>query len=85
MEKDINNEFSQLQLVGGFDHPYLINKENKINHIATVRSPLTDLTLDVYSTEDVVVFYAGNLLATLRLQAELKATNTLLSSWNSGP
>lgn len=58
--KDINNEFSQLQLAGGFDHPYLINKENKINHIATVRSPLTDLILDVYSTEDVVVFYAGN-------------------------
>lgn len=58
--KDLNQDFKQLHIAGGFDHPYLLNKENKINHVATLRSPLTGLTLDIHSTEDVVVFYAGN-------------------------
>jgi aldose 1-epimerase len=60
--KDINNDFDQLKIAGGFDHPYLVNKTDKINHIATASSPLTGIKLDIYSTEDVVVFYAGNMM-----------------------
>lgn len=60
--RDINADFDQLKIAGGFDHPYLVNKESEINHVATLRSPLSGLCLDVYSTEDVVVFYAGNMI-----------------------
>ncbi|MGB4695769.1 MAG: aldose epimerase family protein [Bacilli bacterium] len=60
--QEINADFEQLKIAGGFDHPYLVNRAGEMSHVATLRSPLTGLSLEVHSTEDVVVFYAGNMI-----------------------
>lgn len=58
--RDINIQHEQLSISGGYDHPYLINKKGYINHVATLKSPETNLTLEVFSDQDVVVLYTGN-------------------------
>jgi aldose 1-epimerase len=61
--KDADADFEQMELAGGFDFPYLIRKESDFNHVARVKSLRTNLVLDVFSTEDAVVFYAGNMIS----------------------
>ncbi|MDD4000482.1 MAG: galactose mutarotase [Bacilli bacterium] len=68
--KDINADFEQLEIAGGFDHAYLIRKKAQMNHVATLKSPLTKLSLDIHSTEDVVVFYAGNSISSKVLTSD---------------
>lgn len=60
--RDIDADFEQLRIAGGFDHPYLVNKAGELTHVATLRSPLTGLVLEVHSDADAVVFYAGNMM-----------------------
>jgi len=43
----------------GYDLPYLINKTEDLTHVAKVYSPQSGLVLDVFSDQEVVVFYAG--------------------------
>lgn len=59
---DINSEFDQIKFANGFDHPYLINKKNVVNHVATLKSLESGLILDVYSDQDCIVFYSGNFI-----------------------
>jgi aldose 1-epimerase len=58
--KDMNANFEQLKITRGFDHPFLVKKESDFNKVATLKSKESNLILDVFSTEDVLVFYAGN-------------------------
>ncbi|MDF2699637.1 MAG: aldose 1-epimerase [Haloplasmataceae bacterium] len=59
---DINQDFEQIKITGGFDHPFLITKLDGITHAATVISEDTHLRLDVYSDQDVIVCYTGNFM-----------------------
>ncbi|NLD27080.1 MAG: galactose mutarotase [Acholeplasmataceae bacterium] len=63
ISRDADVDFEQLELAGGFDHPFLIRKTEDFNHVARVKSHHTNLVLDVFSTEDAVVFYAGNMIS----------------------
>jgi len=69
--KDINLEDPQLKLGNGYDHPFLINKKEAINHVAELRCD--QLTLNVYSDQDAVIFYSGNFLdSTVFIQDNIK-------------
>jgi aldose 1-epimerase len=59
---DMHADFNQMTLAKGFDHPYLINKTSIINHVATLYSPESNLSLEIYSDQDVVVLYTGNFI-----------------------
>lgn len=62
--KDICEKNKQLIIANGYDHPYLINKSEDINFVALLSNE--DLKLEIYSTQDAVVFYAGNFLDKFR-------------------
>lgn len=61
---DINKDFHQLQIAGGFDHPFLLNKSknNGLEWVAKLSSIESNLALDIYSTQEAVVFYSGNMM-----------------------
>ena len=55
---------AQIQMAGGFDHFYLLNKAMKYPAIAaSVASPATGIRLKFYSSRPGVQFYTGNSLA----------------------
>ena len=60
----INNyEFEQLKNGNGYDHNWVLNTEGDITKVAaTLESPKTGITLDVYTTEPGIQFYSGNFL-----------------------
>lgn len=57
--QDIFEKHPQLIYGKGYDLPFIVNKQDKINHVASVFSPESNLILDILSDQDVVVFYAG--------------------------
>lgn len=59
---DIDQDFKQLRIANGYDHPFIVNKMGHINHVATLHSNETKITLDVYSDQEVVVLYTGNFI-----------------------
>ncbi|NCB02746.1 MAG: galactose mutarotase [Spirochaetia bacterium] len=54
----------KIQSTGGFDHAYIIDREEKENSslilCAQVQEPMSGRTLDVFTTYPVILFYTGN-------------------------
>lgn len=61
--KEINADFEQLHFTGGYDHCYVINKKQKgIEKIAILSDDYSDRTMEVYTDNIGVQFYAGNFI-----------------------
>ncbi len=61
--EDINTENRQLKYGGGYDHCWVINRENKkINFVASVYESNSGRLLEIFSSEPGVQFYTGNFL-----------------------
>ncbi len=59
--KSIGSRFAQVE--GGYDHCYVINKENdELGLTAKVYEPESGRLMEVYTTEPGVQFYTGNFL-----------------------
>lgn len=60
--KDIDSDFEQLRLANGYDHCYILDKEQRgcYEFCASVRSEKSGRQLDVYSTKPAMQFYSGN-------------------------
>lgn len=57
----INEDFEQLIFGKGYDHTYVLNKEeNEISFCARCISPKTGIVMDTYTTEPGVQLYTGN-------------------------
>jgi aldose 1-epimerase len=58
----INDDFEQLAFGKGYDHTYLLNKEEEgeLSFCARCASPKTGIVMDVYTTEPGVQLYTGN-------------------------
>lgn len=57
----INDKYEQLQLFGGFDHNFIIRRDNTdIQYVAQVFSPRSQIRLTVYSDKPGVQFYTAN-------------------------
>ena len=62
--KDIAVENQQLTYGGGFDHNWVLDKkeEGGLEMAATVYSPTTGISMEVWTTEPAIQFYSGNFL-----------------------
>ncbi|MDR0688169.1 MAG: galactose mutarotase [Prevotellaceae bacterium] len=59
----INDDNEQLKNGGGYDHNFVLNSGGgTLSLAATVYEPLSGRTMEVYTTEPGVQFYAGNFL-----------------------
>jgi aldose 1-epimerase len=59
----IDNDYEQLQFGGGYDHNWVLNKEDGgMTLAARVHEPTTGRIMEVHTTEPGVQFYAGNFL-----------------------
>lgn len=60
---DIDADYEQLRLAGGYDHNWMIEKESDgVELIATVKEPESKRTMEVYTDAVGVQFYAGNFI-----------------------
>ena len=60
---DIDADFEQLQLTGGYDHNWVIDEwDGSLKHIATVKAPDGSMVMKVSTTLPGVQFYAGNFI-----------------------
>jgi aldose 1-epimerase len=60
---EIDADFEQLKLTGGYDHAYAINKTNNgIEKIAILSDKNSGRTMEVYTDSIGVQFYAGNFI-----------------------
>lgn len=61
--RDINADFEQLELTGGYDHNWVIDDwDGSLRHIATVKAPASGRVMKAYTTLPGVQFYAGNFI-----------------------
>ncbi len=61
--RDIGADFEQLQFAGGYDHNWIIDGwDGKLRHFATLKSPVSGRSMEVYTTLPGVQFYAGNFI-----------------------
>lgn len=63
--RDINENYEQLELVGGYDHNFVIdgwNGGSDLIHTATAFSKQSGRQMDVYTNLPGVQFYAGNFI-----------------------
>jgi aldose 1-epimerase len=59
--KRINDDFEQLIFGKGYDHTYILNKEeNELSLCARSESPKTGIIMEVFTTEPGVQLYTGN-------------------------
>ena len=59
----INDENQQLKYAGGYDHCWVLNKnDHELSLAARVIDPESGRTLEVYTTEPGIQFYTGNFL-----------------------
>jgi len=57
----IGADYEQLELAGGYDHNWVLNKEGSgLSLAAVVHHPGTGRTMEAYTTEPGVQFYSGN-------------------------
>lgn len=68
VEKTIGNEidadYEQLILTGGYDHNYVLNKQGcGIRLIARAKSPVTGIAMECYTDTVGVQFYTGNFIS----------------------
>lgn len=63
--KDINCINEQLKVANGYDHTYVLDKENNniLKHAAVVKEENSGIKMEVYTTEPSVHFYSGNFLS----------------------
>jgi aldose 1-epimerase len=59
---DIGKTDEQLKNGKGYDHNFVLNKADINTSIATVKSPVTGIIMDVYTEEPGLQFYSGNFL-----------------------
>lgn len=57
---EIDAEFEQLTLVGGYDHNWVLHNNGKLEQIAQVEDDRSGITMEVYTDLPGVQFYAGN-------------------------
>jgi aldose 1-epimerase len=60
--KDIGTADEQLKNGKGYDHNFVLNKHDLTTPIATVKSTVTGITLEVFTEEPGLQFYSGNFL-----------------------
>lgn len=59
--RDIEADFEQLTNAGGYDHNWVIDGwDGKMRHFATLKAPVSGITMEAYTTLPGVQFYAGN-------------------------
>ena len=57
----INDNFEQLIFGKGYDHTYILNKEdNELSYCARCSSPKTGIVMETYTTQPGVQLYTGN-------------------------
>lgn len=63
IEKDLNNEYYQIQYAKGFDNNWVLNNYNgEIRKVATAYSELSGIELEVSTDLPGIQFYSGNFL-----------------------
>ena len=63
--QDIDADFEQLVLTGGYDHNWVVDGwDGQLREFAVVKSAKTGLTLRAFTTLPGVQFYAGNFIST---------------------
>jgi aldose 1-epimerase len=61
--EEIDTDFEQLKLTGGYDHNWVIDDwDGSLKHIATVKAPKSGRIMETYTTLPGVQFYAGNFI-----------------------
>jgi len=60
--KDIDVADEQLKNGKGYDHNFVLNKHDLTTPVATVKSTVTGITLEVFTEEPGLQFYSGNFL-----------------------
>lgn len=61
--RDIQEDYEQLILTGGYDHNFVIDGwDGTLRHIATVKGPKSGRVMKAYTTLPGVQFYAGNFI-----------------------
>lgn len=60
--KDIGVKDEQLKNGKGYDHNFVLNKHDSNKAVALVSSPVTGISMEVYTTEPGLQFYSGNFL-----------------------
>lgn len=60
--KDIEAANEQLKNGKGYDHNFVLNKNDGGTPVASVKSPKTGIVMEVYTTEPGLQFYSGNFL-----------------------
>lgn len=64
--QDINENFNQLDLAGGYDHNYVLNSNptntDSLTFAARVIEPELGRTMEVYTNEPGIQFYSGNFM-----------------------
>lgn len=79
IEDRINAEYEQLEIAGGFDHNFVLNKlPYDLSHAASVWDPKSGRMMKVYTTEPGIQFYSGNYLT------EMKGKAGATYQWRSG-
>lgn len=59
--KEINADMEQLKLTQGYDHNWVIaGADDSLQHVATVKAPMSSRVMKVYTTLPGIQFYAGN-------------------------
>ncbi len=62
--RDIDTDWEQLNLTGGYDHNWVLDDwDNTLRHFATLKSTDGKVTMKAYTTLPGVQFYAGNYIA----------------------
>ena len=59
-EKTIGRDFEQVE--GGYDHNFVLNGSGELSLAARLTSPLTGITMEVYTDQPGMQFYSGNFL-----------------------
>lgn len=60
--KNIEDKDQQLTFGKGYDHNFALNKHDENKAIATVKSTVTGITMEIYTSEPGLQFYSGNFL-----------------------
>jgi aldose 1-epimerase len=60
--RDINMKDEQLIFGKGYDHNFALKANDGTTPVAKVKSPITGITMEVYTTEPGLQFYCGNFM-----------------------
>jgi aldose 1-epimerase len=59
---DIERPDDQLKMGQGYDHNFVLNKHDVTQPVATLKSPITGIAMDIFTEEPGLQFYSGNFL-----------------------